>query len=442
MLGHLALAEWHRPIARGAIMSVVLMVLGTGFGYVIQIFISRTLGPQEYGTYSYVLGLMNIARTVVTVSFDLAALRFASVYHTAGDWPRFRGFLRASRSTVALFSIAGTLFCASAVLMLRDRLPPALIEPLLAGCVLLAPTSLLTLEGALLRALRLVYESLIPNVFVRPFILAAILYVGAYWLGLAPTASLMLYANVGGVVIALLLSFGLMQRMVPQAARHIPLAWRAREWSVFCVVNLGQNLVYLLLSQQADVVVVGSMLGTKEAGFYAAASQISTLILLGVSTVNQFAAPILAEFHNRRADNGLKRVLARVMLLNAGLSLPLIVAVIVFGLFLLNMFGSAFATAYPVIVILAAGCIVNALWGALWGDILTMTGLQNESVVIVIVVTTLNLVLTLLLTPRLGMVGAAYATTLAVLVRSVLVAVVVHRKFGFWPWTVLRHAMA
>lgn len=422
-------------------MSVALMGFGTGLGAIVQIFISRTLGAGEYGAYAYVLGLLNIARTVVTINFDMAALRFAGVYHSQGDWPRFRGFLWLSRRIVAALSIIGAVACVLASLLLRDRLPVGLFEPLVAGCLLLAPASLLSLEVAVLQSLRRVYEARVPSVFVRPILLAAILYAGVYGFGWLPTATLTLWANLSGAAVALAASLWWTRGLISPETRRGPMTWNARELGMFCVVNFGQSLVYLLLSQQADIVIVGSMIGTKDAGFYAAASQIATLLVLGVVTVNQFTAPLLAEFHDRRTDAGLKQLLARVTILNAGLSLPLIVVVVALGPWLLSLFGPSFVAAYPVIVILAAGSLVNALWGGLWGDLLTMIGFQNESAAVVVAVTVLNLGLTIVLTPRLGIVGAAYATTAAVLVRSMLVALIVHRKLGFSPWSVLRHAM-
>jgi O-antigen/teichoic acid export membrane protein len=159
--------------------------------------------------------------------------------------------------------------------------------------------------------------------------------------------------------------------------------------------------------------------------------------MLGVSSVNQYLAPMLAEFSKSRTDVGLKRLLARASVLNVAVSAPLLFLVVVFGPQLLSLFGPAFVAAYPVIAILAVGNLLNLLWGALWGDLLTMTGLQNESAVIVIAVTALNVVLTLVLTPAWGVSGAATATTVAVLARSFAVAYVVRRHFGIYPWTVL-----
>jgi O-antigen/teichoic acid export membrane protein len=437
-LGHSVLVQAQGAAARGALLSAVLVGLGTILAYAIQIFISRTLGAAEFGTYAYVLALLNIVRTVVCFSLDMAALRFASTYFTSGNWPLFQGFLLTSRRTVAVLSIAGAIVCCWLTVSLRHRLEPALFHALLAGSLLVIPTALLTLEVALLQALRLVYQSRVPFTFVRPLVIAFVLFVATFALHRAGTATLALLANLVGVMVALAISYQLMGGQVPAVARDAVPARQTREWSQFCLITLGQNILYLVLSQQADVVIVGSAIGTTEAGYYAAASQIAAIILLGVVTVNQYFAPILAEFHARPTDSSLKDLLSRIMLLNAALSLPLVAAIVVFGPFLLGLFGPGFAAAYPVIVILAVGCLVSSLWGYLWGDLLTMAGFHRESAAVVIVVVIVNLALTLVLTPRLGITGAAYATTAAVVLRCALVAIVVHRKFGFWPWTIWR----
>ena len=67
------------------------------------------------------------------------------------------------------------------------------------------------------------------------------------------------------------------------------------------------------------------------------------------------------------------------MILNASLSVPIIAFVVALGPLVLQTFGQAFVAAYPVILILVAGNLANAIWGALWGDLLTMTGFQTES---------------------------------------------------------------
>src|SRR5271157_2557622 len=140
------LAQGRGPLARGAIISVLLMGGGTVVGYINQIFISRTLGVEEFGTYAYVLGLMNLVRTIVSFDLDLAALRYVSIYNSKRDWASFRGFVSLSRWFVLVMSPLGAGTCFTLALCFRHHLQPSLFCAIAAGCLLLAPASLLTLE--------------------------------------------------------------------------------------------------------------------------------------------------------------------------------------------------------------------------------------------------------------------------------------------------------
>ena len=427
-------------VARGAILSVGLVGLGTIVGYLTQIFMSRTLGASEFGTYTYVLGLLGIVRTVASLSLESAAQRFVGIYAAAGNKPGIQGFLRTSRRATVVVSLLGTAVCLALLYMMHDRLPAHLPMALLAGCILLLPTTLLVLEGAFLQALSRVYEYRIPFMFVRPLVIVGAVFAAVHYFGSAGSAVLALNANLAGVVIALAMSFFFTRSLIPASIPASTPSDQKRLWTIFCAANLGQNILYLVLSQQSDVVVVGSLIGTTNAGYYSAANQVSSLILLGVMTVNQYIAPRLAGHEVSRSDTRLPALVWRALLLNAAVSIPMTVATVVLGRFMLSLFGPSFVDAYPVLLVLSAGCVVSSLWANLWGDLLTLRGLYKESTVVIVVASVLNLALSLLLTPRYGMMGAAMATTTAMMVRGVMLAIIVNHKFGFWPWTVRRRA--
>jgi O-antigen/teichoic acid export membrane protein len=390
---------------------------------------------REYGTYSYVLGLLNVVSLVASLDLGGAALRFVGFYTSAGDWSLLRGFLRTSRRLVAALSMGVAVLGAAAVLLLRARLEPGLAAALLAACVLLVPASLISLELNLLQALRRVFEVRVPNMFVRPLAFALVLLLATRVFGAERTAATAVLANAAGTVTALALSLYLFRRVWPAAARTAPAATRTREWLSFSAMSLGSSVLYMVLSQQSDVIIVGSVIGTTQAGLYSAAGQIGSLILFGVITVNHFASPMMAEYQNRPGDPGLRALVRRITLLNCALSVPLITALLLAGPLLLRSFGPEFVAAYPVLVVLVVGHTINAAWGALWGTLLTMTGFQKEASALVVVVAALNMALTLVLTPRYGIVGAASATTIAVAVRGVLILLLVRRRLGFWPWS-------
>jgi O-antigen/teichoic acid export membrane protein len=424
-------------ITGGALRSVVLIGIGTALAYGTQIAIARMVGPDEFGHYAYVLGLVTIGRLVFSLSLDMAALRFVSIYFTSLDWPRIKGFFTVSRGLSLLVGSLGALLSALVVVGRREQISPSLFYPLLVGCALIVPTILLTLETAFLQSFRLVYEPRVPFNIVRPLVIIAVLFGTIIGLDVEGSAVVALTANAIGVLVALAISYVYVQKRVPGGATSLVVRRETVDWSKFCAVNLGQGVIYFALSQQADVVVVGSIIGTTESGYYSAAMQIAAVMLLAVSAVNQFIAPSLAAAGASHGDEKLTELLRRVLLLNMGLSVPLIAIVLLLGPWLLGLFGPTFLGAYPVIGVLAIGCLINAAFAGSWGDLLTMRGLYRESTTIVVIAATLNLALTVYLTPRYGIVGTAWATTTGAILRAALLCLAVRHHFGFWPWTVM-----
>jgi O-antigen/teichoic acid export membrane protein len=111
-------------------------------------------------------------------------------------------------------------------------------------------------------------------------------------------------------------------------------------------------------------------------------------------------------------------------------SVPVFLALAVLGYWLLGLYGEAFVTAYPVLLLLSLSQLIAASVGMLVGYLLTMTDHQKVASKIIGATAILNLVLTLLLTPRFGIMGTASATLVATLARSVVLLIAVRRVLG------------
>src|SRR5207247_10738470 len=79
----------------------------------------------------------------------------------------------------------------------------------------------------------------------------------------------------------------------------------------------------------------------------------------------------------------------------------------------LYAYGPAFAAGYPVLLILSIVQVAGAMMGGLAGYLLTMTGHEWQVSRVIVGSALLNLALTIVLTPLLGIVGAALATLAA-----------------------------
>ena len=186
----------------------------------------------------------------------------------------------------------------------------------------------------------------------------------------------------------------------------------------------------LVLSQQADVLVVGTLLGPREAGLYNAAAQLSTLISLGAAAVIFVVLPVVSALHVQRRRAELQRLVVRTVQGCAAASVPVLVLMIAAGPVVLRAYGRAFVDAYPVLLVLSSEQLVGATIGIIAGYLLTMTGHEWEASRVMVGTALLNLTLTFVLTPVFGSTGAALATLAAQVTRVGLLCWYAQRCLG------------
>jgi O-antigen/teichoic acid export membrane protein len=395
-------------LARGASAFLVVHVAGVGVGLGVQVLLARALGTLSYGTYVWVFSWMMLLLLLCRAGLATASLRFVPEFSARGDWPRLRGWLRTTRRVVLLSSLVVAGATALASVLLGDRLPDAARQTFLVGSLALPIYALLQLFAHQLRGFRRVLASQVPSTLLQPLLLGlaalCVLATGAGRLD-APAA---MWLTAGSAGAALLWSAAKLRRALPPELGGAPPRSEPRAWLRVAAPLLLFNALFVI-QERTDVLLVGSLLGAEQAGLYAAASRIANVILFGITAVNAWAAPLIADLHARQDRAGLQRL---VRLAAQGIfvsTLPIALGVMIFGVEILSLFGPDFSRAHGVLVILAGSQIVSALVGPV-GQIMTMTGRQVLAAWILGTHAVLMVGLNLLLIPRYGLEGAAFAT--------------------------------
>jgi O-antigen/teichoic acid export membrane protein len=99
---------------------------------------------------------------------------------------------------------------------------------------------------------------------------------------------------------------------------------------------------------------------------------------------------------------------------------------------LLLLFGADFASAWPVMAILAVGLLARAAAGPAQ-SLLVSTGHHNATVLVLCATLSVNCCLGIALIPRHGLIGAAIASMLATLFESAMFALLQHRVHSTIP---------
>jgi O-antigen/teichoic acid export membrane protein len=411
--------------------SLVISVVGAGVSFLGQIALAHSLGQTGFGTYLLSLAIMNAVLVFGKLELDVSSNHFLAAYAGSGQWELAKGFSVWSRRVVSVASLLVAAAGAVIVVLGWERIArrSSLLPPtLLAACVLLAITTQLMLNAGQLQALRWYVASQWPATVLRPSIVAVTMTVLYFSSRDHQSPSLAVLVNAVGTLAAAALTARSLRKAQPEAMRAVMPALDVARWrhaiSGFVVIGLGQ----LILSQQADLIVIGTMVTVSDSALYGAASQFAVLVIFGQTSVSFVMAPMIAELHARGERHRLQVLLRSVFKANAAVTLPVLVGLVVLGPWLIRAYGTAYVTAYPVLVILCFASAVVGLVGATAGFVLTMTGNQRLAAWIIGGSAATNLVLTVVLTSRYGITGTATATLLATMLRCGLLVVFVQKR--------------
>jgi O-antigen/teichoic acid export membrane protein len=394
-----------------------------------QLAIANLLGIEAFGDYAYALSWVAVLAILSQFGQDSASLRFVASYTAQSQWPLLRGFLRSSTACVFVVASASAVGMAAVVWASKSAVRPELFMALLVGAGLVVALALAHLKSFQLQGLKRIVSARGPLDMLRPLLTAG--GIAAVWSIRGNAASLAaegVAINLSGTIIVLILTEALLRRALPHDARQATVEYERGEW-------LRVGIALLLLSglaqvlSRSDVVMLGIMVSTEQAGVYAVAALLSQGVFLGLSAVNVFAAPTISALHAARRDDELRRFVRHCAWASFGIAVPIGGVLVLAGPWILSLFGEGFADGYWPLVVLCIGQFVNAASGSV-GFLLTMTGHQNQAARIMAMTAVANLALNFALIPLLGMVGAAIATASTTALWNVSMLVYARRRIG------------
>lgn len=402
-------------VARGAGLAFLLQVVGAGVGYLAQVLLARWMGAQGFGVYAYVMAVTGLVALPATLGLATAALRFVPAYRSQGDNARLRGFL--SRS-LSLFLMTGAVAALATFLFgywFNETASPYGFPLMLASLlVLMAP--FVALQTELARSERRVILAYAPGHIGRPLLIIGL---GALWLIL--TGTLEARAGVLVTVIALALLSVLqgwpLWKKLGGELQDSPARYETRAWlkvSLPLLVIAGFSLIL----NQTDILMIGALLAPEEAGIYAAAVKLADLVPFALMAVNTLAAPTYAKLYTEGKRCEMQQLARQLAHLIFWPTLAIAGGILIASGWLLGFFGPEFHKGQGVLMVLIIGQLVNAGAGSV-GYLTDLTGDQHWGMGVRGISAGLNIVLNALLIPRLGILGAALATSFTLILWNV-----------------------
>lgn len=395
-----------------------------------SIALARTLGPETYGTYAFVLALVALLALPVQMGLPTLITRETAKAATLQDWGLLRGIWSWSTRLILIGSALIVAVVIVGLMAFPNIMSPERHEAVFWGVWLVPLLALAAAREAALRGLKAIFLSGLPDQIVRPLILATLVVAAGALANDALTARATMQLFLVAATFAFLLGVVLLlQKRPQQVSKSKPAVIKQAEW-LKAVIPFSLIVGLQMIRENTDILMLGYWYGDSDVGLYRVALSISTLVIFGLMALYLVAQPyIVSTFTvgDRRQLQNIVRLIATVSVLS---SLAVTSVIWLEGKFIIQLlYGNAFEEAHTPLAILAVGSVFHACFG-MAGGVLSMTGNERHVLWASIISVALNVFGNALLIPTYGAVGAASATAFSLTVGEVLKYFTARRHLG------------
>jgi O-antigen/teichoic acid export membrane protein len=374
-------------------------VFRMGLGVLIVIWMARVLGPEQFGQYNFALSIIGILAAVTGLGLHNVVVRELVKHPKQANSIMSAGFL-----ALLLAGLVGMVLTAGVASLWDTPNLPTYLIAILSLTLLMKSTDIVRswFESQVQSRVTVLAENgvfLIMAGLRVYFIMSGMPLIAFVWLLVGEATLLAL------VFLIALWRFAPVRLSVwPKVDDMKPLV---KEALPVLIAGLG-----VIIYMRIDQVMLGVMLGQESVGLYAAAVRISELWYFVPTAIAASMFPGLVALREAGSVGYMQnlRKLYRFMWV---LSFSAIVFIFGVGEVLVHeLYGEAYANAYPVLLVQIMGGIFVSL-GLARAKWLMAESLQVYTMVFACVGAGLNVVLNFYFIPEFGILGAAYATVIS-----------------------------
>ncbi len=395
----------------GVVSTGLQRVASIGLGVLTTLLLTNVMGVEQFGYYTYVIGIVTLVLIPAQIGIPQFVLRETIRSIEAKNDVATASVIRWGYVVV---TIAACIAIAGLIVFSHVAMAPGMAHLVLLALPLVVLTSWNEVRASVLRAYGWVTRSQLPENIVKPM---ALLFAVAAMALLAGTDSIAaeeaILANVFGVTLALFVGFWLFRKV--HAGGKFVAVYHHKAW-MLATTALGLTTALRAVSLNLGVVLLGSFGMIEETGLFKVASLVASQVGVAMQVANIVIAKDVGAALERGDKRHAERLLQTSSLLTTLASAGLVLFLLIFGRWLLDLaFPPAFQVVYWPMIILAIGQLVANFTGSV-SLLLNLARLEWVAMRALLYSTIVNVIANLALIPLYGVMGAAIASLLTVIV--------------------------
>jgi O-antigen/teichoic acid export membrane protein len=412
-----------RKHIRGSSLLLAGRLIAMAVNFAVQVLIVRYLSKTEYGAFAYAMSVISMTTSLAIFGLDKATSRYVPIYEEQKDYRKMFGTMFIAGGSILGIGTSIVLI----VFGLRGYLSQQVVSDPLSLAILLIVIGLTPLS-----ALNSFFEDVLA-IFARPgmiffrrhilspaFKLGAVLFVILTHTNVYVLASAHVVTGIAGFIIYIALVFKVFRERGLLSHFHLrSIELPFREIFLFSFPLLATDAALILRSSMV-VMLLEYLKNPESVAEFRAVDPVAGLTLIVMQSFKFLFVPMAARMFVKNDRAGINDLYWKTAIWISVISFPIFV--VCFSLaepLTVLLFGARYQQSGVILAILAFGNYFNAALG-LNAYTLRVYGKVRFIVVNDLLAALLSLVLSLLLIPQFGALGAAIGTASTIVIHNLL----------------------
>ena len=420
-------------VARGAGISTAGQGVGRVLAFATQVVLARLLGKDLYGFFTLGVAVVNGVHIISRFGMENGVVRYVAHYREEGDDARVRGtIIQVLLVTLGIsLALSAVMFFGAGFIV--DRLPkdaPFMVTVLRAFAFVLPFFVFMSMTAWATQGFKTVTYAAYVQQLIRPglfLVFAGVCYViGASTVGvIAAYGVAMFLAGLAGL-------YYLRKLFPPLFDRGTPAVFETRAlFGVSVPMSIAQGAQYL--NNWSAILILGAFAAGGPAGVFNAAARTATFLTIVRFAFSGIFSPIISGLHARQDTEEMGRLYKDVSRWIFTGAFVLFLVIVVFASQIMSIFGQGFGEGATALIIVAVAQLYSSSVGPA-PRMLAMTENQNLTMIATAVAAVTGVVVSLILIPQFGLLGAAIGMATAIITENTGTMSAVKWRLGYWPF--------
>ena len=316
------------------------------------------------------------------------------------------------------------------IVILRSGIESILNAEGLALLLMLLPLFIISQWGRKIAYFVLLAREKVRDVFIvdgLAFITKAGLVIAAVWVGMLDKALSVIIIFIISHTIGSLAGVFLLRGHVRLRFKFSPI-W-TRKILAFGKYTLGTTIGNMIHTR-TDTLMISFFYGTSAVALYSAARRIADFFRHFIQAANMIVLPRASLLSAKQDFDGVRSIYNKGLIYSAALIVPVVLPLIIIpGIVILFAYQGRYSESLPILQIFAL-CTLISPFGTIGSSVASGIGRPQDTCAAIWFSVIVNIALNIVWIPKFGVIGAAYATLVAMIAGGTFITYFVHRQVG------------